>query len=292
MSLSTPFASDGIFLMREDEHELGAFKWRGAMAVLEARRPDVVVTASTGNHGAATAWAAKRARVRAVIFVPRGASATKVALIEAQGAEIHHAGEDVDEAKDAARQFAREHDAFFFEDGAEPAQFDGYEAIGEELLDELADPGAVVVPVGNGALAIGVFRALERRAPEVLRVAVAAEEAPAMWESWRAGQPVDSNRSSTFADGLAVRVAIPLAVAELNRLVQRFELVSEQELASALRAYAEAGIRAEGAAAAPLALALRDELPRPTVLIVTGQNIDEALYQRILTNKRDTPPGE
>jgi threonine dehydratase len=292
MSLSTPFASDGIFLMREDEHELGAFKWRGAMAVLEARRPDVVVTASTGNHGAATAWAAKRAGVRAVIFVPRGASATKVALIEAQGAEIHHAGDDVDEAKDAARQFAREHDAFFFEDGAEPAQFDGYEAIGEELLDELADPGAVVVPVGNGALAIGVFRALERRAPEVLRVAVAAEEAPAMWESWRAGQPVDSNRSSTFADGLAVRVAIPLAVAELNRLVQRFELVSEQELASALRAYAEAGIRAEGAAAAPLALALRDELPRPTVLIVTGRNIDEDLYQRILANKRDTPPGE
>jgi threonine dehydratase len=274
--------------MREDEHELGAFKWRGAMAVLEARRPDVVVTASTGNHGAATAWAAKRAGVRAVIFVPRGASATKVALIEAQGAEIHHAGDDVDEAKDAARQYAREHDAFFFEDGAEPAQFDGYEAIGEELLDQLADPGAVVVPVGNGALAIGVFRALERRAPKVLRVAVAAEEAPAMWESWRAGEPVDSNRSSTFADGLAVRVAIPLAVAELNRLVQRFELVSEQELAGALQAFAQVGIRAEGAAAAPLALARRAELPRPTALIVTGGNIDEALYQRILADELDT----
>jgi threonine dehydratase len=291
MSLSTPFASEGIFLMREDEHELGAFKWRGAKAVLEARRPDVVVTASTGNHGAATAWAAKRAGVRAVIFVPRGASATKVALIEAQGAEIHHAGDDVDEAKDAARQYAREHDAFFFEDGAEPAQFDGYEAIGEELLDQLADPGAVVVPVGNGALAIGVFRALERHAPKVLRVAVAAEEAPAMWESWRAGQPVDSNRSSTFADGLAVRVAIPVAVTELNRLVQRFELVSEQELASAVRAYAGVGIRAEGAAAAPLALALRDELPRPTALIVTGRNIDEALYQRILAHEPDTSRG-
>jgi threonine dehydratase len=291
MALSTPFASEGIFLVREDEHELGAFKWRGAIAVLEARRPDVVVTASTGNHGSATAWAAKRAGVRAAIFVPRRASATKLALIEAQGAEIHHVGDDLDEAKDAARQYAREHDAFFFEDGAEPAQFDGYEAIGEELLDEMADPGAVVVPVGNGALAIGVFRALERRAPEVLRVAVAAEEAPAMWESWRAGQPVDSNRSSTFADGLAVRVAIPLAVAELNRLVQRFELVSEQELASALRAYAEVGIRAEGAAGAPLALARRDELPRPTALIVSGRNIDEALYQRILADELDTSRG-
>jgi threonine dehydratase len=291
MALSSPFASEGIFLMREDEHELGAFKWRGATAVLEARRPDVVVTASTGNHGAATAWAARRAGVRAVIFVPLRASATKLALIEAQGAELHHVGDDLEEAKDAAQQYAREHGAFFFDDGAEPAQFEGYEAIGDELLDGMADPGAVVVPVGNGALAIGVFRALERRAPEALRVAVAAEEAPAMWESWRAGQPVDSNRSSTFADGLAVRVAIPLAVAELNRLVQRFELVSEQELASALRAYAEVGIRAEGAAAAPLALARRDELPRPTVLIVSGRNIDEALYQRILADELDTSRG-
>jgi threonine dehydratase len=281
---TTPY-SDGIWLKREDEHELGAFKWRGAQAVLEQLRPSVVVTASTGNHGAATAWAAKRTGTRAIVFVPQEASAAKVALIQAQGAELYRVGIDVDEAKAAARAYAAEHDAFFFEDGAEPAQFDGYEAIGEELLDELPDAAAVVVPVGNGALAIGVFRALARRAPGVLRVTVAAEEAPAMWESWRADEPVDSDRCSTFADGLAVRVAIPEAVAELNALVQRFELVSEAELEQAVRAYAEAGIRAEGAAAAPLALALRESLPRPLVLIVTGRNIDDALFNRILTRE-------
>jgi threonine dehydratase len=275
----------GIYLKREDEHELGAFKWRGAVSVLEQLRPPLVVTASTGNHGAATAWAAKRAGVPAVVFVPEEASAAKLALIEAQGAELHHVGADVDEAKTAARAYAAEHDAFFFEDGAEPSQFEGYEAIAEELLDELPEPAAVVVPVGNGALAIGVFRALARRAPDVLRVAVAAEEAPAMWESWRAGAPVDSDRCSTFADGLAVRVAIPLAVAELNALAQRFELVSEVELEDAVRTYAAAGIRAEGAAAAPLALARREQLPRPLVLIVTGRNVDDALYERILTHE-------
>ena len=105
-----------------------------------------------------------------------------------------------------------------------------------------------------------------------------------MWESWRAGRPTDSERCSTFADGLAVRVAIPLAVAELNPLVQQFELVSEEELEAAVRAFAEEGIRAEGAAAAPLALALREALPRPVVLIVTGRNIDDVLYDRILTH--------
>jgi threonine dehydratase len=213
--------------------------------------------------------------------VPEQASAAKVALIEAQGAELRRVGADMDEAKAAARELAEREGWFFFEDGAEPAQFDGYAAIGDELLDQLAEPpGSVVVPVGNGALAIGVFRALAARAPATERVAVSAAGAPAMWESWRAGRPVDSESSATFADGLAVRIAIPLAVAELNPLVQRFELVTEHELALAVGAYAEVGIRVEGAAAAPLAVALRESLARPVVLIVTGRNIDDELWRR------------
>lgn len=279
----TTSLADGIWLKREDEHELGAFKWRGALAVLEEKRPETVVTASTGNHGAATAWAARRVGARAIVFVPHGATRTKVALVEAQGAELRVEGYDMDDAKAAARAHAAETGAFFFEDGAEPAQFDGYERIGHELLDELPEPAAVVVPVGNGALAIGIFRALAERAPTAERIAVAAAEAPAMHESWVAGRPVDSDRSATFADGLAVRVAIPLAVQELNALAQRFELVGEAELEAAVRAYAGHGIRVEGAAAAPLALALREELPRPIVLIVTGRNVDDAVYHRILT---------
>ena len=88
--------------------------------------------------------------MRCVVFVPQRASAAKVALIEAQGAELRHVGADVDEAKEAARAFAEERDAFFFEDGAEPAQFEGYETIGHELLDAIpGPPGAVVVPSGG-----------------------------------------------------------------------------------------------------------------------------------------------
>jgi threonine dehydratase len=275
---------EGIWLKREDAHELGAFKWRGALAVLDALRPDAVVTSSTGNHGAATAWAARRVGIPAIVFVPDGASRTKAALIEAQGAELRQAGADLDEAKASARAFADEQGFFFFEDGAEPAQFAGYEAIGDEILDALPMPASVVVPVGNGALAIGVFRAFARRAPAALRVAVSAEQAPVMHDSWHAGRPVQGARSDTVADGLAVRVAIPLAVAELQRLAQRFELVSERELATGVATYAGDGIRVEAAAAAPLALDLRDPLPRPTVLIVTGRNIDDNLHRRLCTS--------
>jgi threonine dehydratase len=275
---------EGVWLKREDEHELGAFKWRGALAVLDARRPDAVVTASTGNHGAATAWAARRVSIPAIVFVPDGASAAKTGLIEAQGAELRTTGADLDEAKAAARAFAAEQGLFFFEDGAEPAQFAGYEAIGDEILDALPEAAAVVVPVGNGALAVGVFRAFERRAPGALRVAVSAEQASVMHDSWHAGRPVQGERSDTVADGLAVRVAIPLAVAELQPLAQRFELVSERELAAGVAAYAGGGIRVEAAAAAPLALELRDRLPRPTVLIVTGRNIDDNLHRRLCSS--------
>jgi threonine dehydratase len=272
---------DGIWLKREDEHQLGAFKWRGALATLQAHEPGVVVTASTGNHGAATAWAARRAGTRAIVFVPEEASAAKVALIEQQGAELRRVGADMDEAKAAARSLAEAEGWYFFEDGAEPAQFEGYAAIGDELLDQLAEPpGSVVVPVGNGALAIGVLGVIARRASQTERIGVAAAAAPAMWESWQAGRAVDSDRSTTFADGLAVRVAIPLAVERLNPLVQRFELVSERELALALGAFAEVGIRVEASAAAPLAVALRESLPRPVVLIVTGRNIDDELWKR------------
>ena len=100
-----------LLLKREDRHELGAFKWRGALPALEAYREQgasAVVTASTGNHGAATAWAAQRTGLRAVVFMPEEVSRAKVALMESLGAELRAAGADVDEAKDAARTFAAE----------------------------------------------------------------------------------------------------------------------------------------------------------------------------------------
>src|SRR6185295_10105742 len=160
-----------VWLKREDAHELGAFKWRGALPTLERWRSDVV-TASTGNHGAAAAWAAQRVGVRATVFVPEQVSEAKLSLLERLGADVRRIGADVDEAKDAARAFADERGLPFFEDGAEPTQFEGYAAIGREILDAI-DPATIVVPVGNGALAIGIGRAVHGRAR---CIGVAAEQ--------------------------------------------------------------------------------------------------------------------
>ncbi len=268
----------GVFLKREDTHELGAFKWRGALAVLE-RRPEDVVTASTGNQGAAVAWAAQRLGLNAAIFVPERVSGTKLALLRSLGADVHQVGADFDEAKDAAVEFAREHGVRFFEDGAEEAQLEGYSHIGLEIVEQLGGPpAAVIVPVGNGALFAGVARGI---ASGVRRVAVAAEQAPVMFESWRAGRVVESDRCDTIADGLAVRVAVPEAVEWLRDAVDDFHLVSEDALRRAVRTFWERGIRAEPAAAAALA-ALPFVNERPVVLVVTGRNIDDDLLASCL----------
>jgi threonine dehydratase len=278
-----------VWLKREDVHELGAFKWRAALPVLTHYRGQGaggVVTASTGNHGAAAAWAARQLGLEAVVFAPAASSATKLAHLGRLGADVRLGGADVDEAKDAGKAFARDHGLPFFEDGAEPLQYEAYGAIADEILDQLDDPpAAIVVPVGGGALIGGIGRAAGRRSPSTLRVGVAAKEAPVMVLSWEARCPVSSDRCATIADGLAVRVAIPFAVDVLDEAVDRMLLVSEREIARAVAAFAGAGIRAEPAAGAALAALGQLSVEGPIVLIVTGGNVDEALLARC----RDDP---
>jgi len=274
-----------LHLKREDAHELGAFKWRGALPTVEKFQRDgasAVITASTGNHGAAVAWACQRLGLRAMVYAPAGASLAKLALIDRLGAEIRLIGTDFDFAKDEGRRFAAESRLPFFEDGAEPTQYEGYGVIADEILDQLpAHPGAVVVPVGNGALIVGVGRTLRRRAPETQVVGVVAREAPVMALCFEAKQPVECDRMATFADGLAVRVAIPGAVELVNEIADRMLQVSEREIARSLGDYARAGLRVEGAAAAALAvLPQLADVEGPVVLLVTGRNIDEALHRR------------
>ena len=271
-----------LLLKREDAHELGAFKWRGALPSLERYRAEgaaAVVTASTGNHGAATAGAAQRTGLKAIVYVPEVASRSKLDMLDSLGADLRQAGADVDEAKDAARAHAERDGLPFFEDGAERAQFDGYAAIGRELIDELGErPALTVVPVGNGALLIGVARGLG--AGEAT-LGVVSKAAPVMALSVEAGEPVECGPPATFADGLAVRVAVPLAVEELVRLGTPFVQVSERAIARAVGAYAAAGLRVEGSAGAALAALDEVEPPDgPIVLIVTGHNIDDELYRR------------
>ena len=276
-----------LWLKREDVHELGAFKWRSTLPVvaeLVAEGHGAVVTSSTGNHGAAVAWACRRLGMNAIVFVPPAANKQKLALLESMGADVRTAGHDLDEAKDVARAFAIEQGLRFFEDGAEPLQYDAYGAIGDEIVEQSPSlPRAVVTPVGNGALAGGIGAAIGRRAPGTVRVGVVAGAMPVMAASYDAGEVVEVPVGTTIADGLAVRVAIPLAVERLSTAVDLMVRVSEHSIAEALVACHDADVFVEPSAAAALA-AIRD-LPHlavdgPVVLVMTGRNVDSAAVAR------------
>ena len=144
--------------------------------------------------------------------------------------------------------------------------------------------------MGNGALLGGIGLEICQRGPDVARIGVAAAEAPVMAESFEAGDVVESDRSGTFADGLAVRVAIPLAVCVLGEVATRILTVSEREIAEAVGAYARAGIRVEGAGAATLAaLPQLDDVDGVLVLVVTGRNIDDELFTRAVERPESFP---
>ena len=291
------FAGRGdLWLKREDVSDLGMFKWRAALPVVKELARDGrerVVTASTGSHGAAVAWASAEVGASAVVFVPPSSNPTKLALIERFGADIRVAGRDLDEAKDEGRAWAESEGLAFFEDGAEPLQYAAYEAIGDELLDQLPDPPAgVVIPIGNGALAGGVAAALGRRAPAVLRIGVVTRNMPVMAESYDAGKPVEAPFGETIADGLAIRVAIPLAVERLHEALDGLVRVSERAIAEALVTCHDAGVEVEPSAAAAVA-AVR-ELPdlRPDgalVLVMTGRNLDPAVLERARSDPESFP---
>ncbi len=286
-ALSDFSGCDELWLKREDVHELGVFKWRSTLPVitqLVAEGHDAVATSSTGNHGAAVAWACRRLGATAIVFVPPAASEQKLALLESLGADVRIAGRDLDEAKDAARAFAEEEGLRFFEDGAEPLQYEAYGTIGDEIVDQSPSlPAAVVTPIGNGALAGGVGAAIGRRAPETVRVGVVAQQMPVMAASYDAGEVVEASPGATIADGLAVRVAIALAVERLATTVDLMLRVSERSIAEALVACHDAEVAVEPSAAAALA-AVRESPDLagagPIVLIMTGRNVDPAVVVR------------
>jgi threonine dehydratase len=288
---------DELWLKREDLHELGAFKWRAALPVVTAFVRDghrAIVTSSTGNHGAAVAWACRRLGAEAIVFVPPGAAEAKLALLRDLGADVRVAGADLDEAKETARAYAGDARLPFFEDGAEPLQYDAYGAIADEILDDSPTPPDVVVtPLGNGALAGGVGAVLRRRAPGVRHVGVVTHEMPVLAESYEAGEPVEVETGTTIADGLAVRVAIPLAVTRLADVVDEMVRVSERELADALVACHEAGVLVEPSAAAAVAAARARSDPGRVVLVLTGSNVDPALVARAREHPESfaQPPG-
>lgn len=278
-----------IYLKLESELPTGSFKPRGAlyalMKNLEQRSINGVVAASTGNHGAAVAYAASLAKLPATIFLPLSPNPIKRARIVALGGVVKEV--EYQSLGNAAAAFAQEHDYYLLDDASDEFVPIGTATIAGEILDELPTPDVIIVPMGDTALIRGVAAEAKRRHPAVRIVGVQAAEAPAYARSWQEDRVISTETCNTIADGLATCVPLEPNVRAIRELVDEVSLVSEDELIQSIRTLLfEEHLVAEGAGAAAAAAYLRNPAAyagRSVVLLVTGSNIPHELLSQAAT---------
>ena len=279
-----------IYLKLETDLPTGSFKPRGAlyalMKNLQQRSLNGVVAASTGNHGAAVAYAARLAKLPATIFLPQNPNPVKRARIVSLGATVEEVEWKPDALGNAAAAFAQKHDYYFLNDASDELVPVGTATIAAEILDELPTPDVIIVPMGDTALIRGVAAAAKGRHPGVRIVGVQAAQAPAYARSWHENRVVTTKTCNTIADGLATSTPLEPNVRAIRELVDDVTLVSEDELLQGVRTLLfEEHVIAEPAAAAATAAYLQNRSAyagRSVVLLVTGSNITHELLSRCL----------
>jgi threonine dehydratase len=284
-------ADHPLWLKPESLQPVGAFKIRGAVnkiaSLTEAERSAGVVAHSSGNHAQAVAYAAQRFGVTAVIVVPEGASAVKVAATRALGAEVVFATPA--ERGERAAALAAETGATLVPPYDDPAVIAGQGTVGMEIAADLPDVALVLVPISGGGLISGVATAVKTLCPQARVVGVEPELAADAAESFRLGKRVAWPADATYrtiADGLRVTCVGELPWEHIRAHVDDIVTVSEAEIRAAVRVLAgRARLIAEpsGAVATAAYLFRRARLPTgPTVSVVSGGNIDPRDYAGIL----------
>ena len=279
-----------LHLKLENLQRTGSFKERGALNKLltlsEEERSRGVIAASAGNHAQGVAFHAAQRGIRAQIVMPLATPLVKVAATRSFGAEVVLYGASYDEAGEEAHRLHLQEGRTFIHPFDDPEVISGQGTIGLELLEQVPDIEAVVVPIGGGGLISGVACALKETNPRIRVVGVEPEKLPSMMRAQEAGQPVTIAPEATIADGIAVRRAGDLTLPLVSRYVDEVVTVDDEEIASAILTLLEQEkTLAEGAGAAALAAVMQAKTnlrPRRTVVLVCGGNIDVTLLAKII----------
>ena len=264
----------------------GSFKPRGALYALaknlERKKIEEVTASSTGNHGAATAFAARTLDVRATIFLPENANPVKRKKIEDLGASVVCKGSiDLAGAFVAANEYSRRSGIYFLNDATDPDLPAGPGTIGLELTEQLTNISTVFVPMGDTALIRGVGSAIKQLSSQTRVIGVQAEKAPSYVLSWRAGKPIATETCDTCADGLATRTPEAPNVVAIREVVDDVVLVSEQQMLDGVKhLYKKENVLAEPSGAAATAAYLANPVSGRVVLLVTGANISDEVRRQ------------
>lgn len=284
-------AACNAFLKLENLQHTGSFKVRGAVHKLlcltneEKRRG--IVAASTGNHGAATAYALRTLGVRGTVFVPENAAPTKVAAIRRWGATVRTHGLDGVETERFARAYAKEHNLVYVSPYNDPQVVLGQATIGVELQRQLGQIDVLVAALGGGGLISGVAGYLKALNPSLTVVAASPKNSAVMIESLKAGRILEMASQPTLSDGTAGGVEAGAITFPLcQALVDECVTVGEAQIKAAMRAFIEAHhYLIEGAAGVALAAVLKckDRFKGQNVaVVVCGANVNLDALKTVL----------
>lgn len=291
--IAAPNLSAGkeLYLKTENLQVTGSFKLRGAYykisQLTEEERSNGVIACSAGNHAQGVALAATRMGIKSIICMPDGAPIMKVENTKRLGAQVELVPGAYDEAHDRAVELQKETGMTFIHPYDDELVMAGQGSIGLEILEQLPDVEAVIVPIGGGGLISGVAFAIKALRPEVKVYGVQAAGAASMYKAYHEKHYCTLDYVKTLADGIAVKTPGENTYEIINKYVDDIVTVSEDEISAAILTLMEKQkLVAEGAGATPVAAALFNKLPiegKKTVCLVSGGNIDVNILSRVIT---------
>lgn len=279
-----------VYLKTENLQITGSFKVRGAYYKIsqlsEEEKARGVIACSAGNHAQGVALAAQKAGIKAVICLPDGAPISKVEATKRYGAEVVLVEGVYDDAYERALQLRDEKGYTFIHPFDDEAVIEGQGTIGLELMEQLPDLDAVIVPVGGGGLISGLAFAVKALNPAVKVYGVQAAGAPSMVNSLKQKEIVHLPAVSTIADGIAVKVPGENTFALTSQFVDDVVTVTDDEIAAAILALMEQQkLVTEGAGAIAVAAAMFNKVPvkgKKVVCLLSGGNVDVSILSRVI----------
>lgn len=280
-----------VFLKLENTQLTGSFKLRGAMNKMlsldEDEREKGIVTASSGNHGAAVAYALKKLGINGTIYLPKNTSSVKIKALQETGVEIKFFGDDCVKAELFAKEEARKNDKVFISPYNDLKIIGGQATIGIELERQIRDMDAILVPLGGGGLISGIAGYLKNEARNIEIIGCQPKNSPVMYESVRAGKIVDMTSLPTLSDGTAGGIEPGAITFDLcKKLIDDYILVLEKEIRDAIiLIFKKHHMLIEGAAALAVASFVKRKerfKNKTVVIIISGAKINLDLLKRIL----------
>jgi len=280
-----------VYFKLENLQYTGSFKLRGAanrlMTLSPEQRAAGCVTASSGNHGAAVAYAMQKLGVAGAIFIPEQTSAAKVDAIKSYGGDVRLFGTDGLDTETHARQYADQHGVFYLSPYNDAEVIAGQGTCGVEIAKQLPDADSIYIAVGGGGLISGVGSVLKSRNPDIRIIGCQPEVSAVMAHSVEAGHIIDEPSGPTLSDGTAGGVEQDAITFDLCRLlIDEFVLADEEQIAAAMRHFIDLEHQLiEGAAGVALAamMSQTEHLQGcKVVVLICGGNISRDTLKQIL----------